>query len=71
MTDSIKLADLPQDALSAIATSPSALDSETLDAVVKEFERRAEYMRAHAVAVRKYVAARRGDHVIQLAPGQR
>ena len=41
MPDSIKLADLPDDALSAIADSPRALDDETLFAVVGEFERRA------------------------------
>ena len=70
MTDSIKLVDLPDDALSAIATSPGALNDETLFAVVNEFERRAEDKRVRATYIRKYVSARQHDNVFSLVQGQ-
>ena len=58
MTDTIKLADLPDDALTAIAASPGALDEGTLLAVVDEFGLRARDKRAHAAGIRKHVADR-------------
>ena len=70
MTDSIKLADLPDDALSAIAVSPSALDDETLSAVAFEFERRAVDKRVRATYIRKYVDARQHGNVFSLVQGQ-
>ena len=71
MPDSIKLNDLPDDALSAIADSPRALDDETLFAVVGEFERRAAEKRVRATYIRKFVTARQHDNVFSLVPGQR
>ena len=71
MTDSIKLADLPDDALSAIVASPHALDDEVLYAVADEFDRRAKDKQAHAASICKFVAARRGDNIVVVAPGQR
>ena len=68
--DSIKLEDLPDDALSAIAVSPGALDDETLFAVVNEFERRAEDKRVRGTYIRKYISARQHGNVFSLVPGQ-
>ena len=71
MTDSIKVVDLPDEALSVIIATPHALDDEVLTAVGNELERRAAEKRARAIYIRKYISARQHDNVFSLVPGQR
>ena len=71
MTDSIKLADLPYEALSAIIAMPHTQDDEVLSAVADEFHRRAAECQVQATYTRKYMNARQHNKLFSLVPGQR
>ena len=70
MSDSIKLAQLPEDALAAIIASPNALDNEVLSAVANEVERRVAYWGERGTFIRKLMSARQHNNVLSLVSGR-